>query len=256
MSTEGGAASSPSRSSPVNEDAYLVSDGLGLYVVADGASGAPAGEVAARIAVTSLEEFIRVHQPVGLGAVLSAFPSKRSVHEAMLHTMSRIVEASTSDDELGGMSAAVTMLLADRERAFVCHVGDSRAYLMRGDALHQLTSDHDLTVPAGTSSADTYAKAPIEVFSVELRETDLFLLCTDGAEEVVEDRAHMARLVGLKPRALATEIVVRARRLDPDRDATVVVVRVLEDDDAGWMRASEPLSPWAYGFSLEYAESG
>ena len=256
MSTEGGAASSPSNSSPTNEDAYLVSDGLGLYVVADGASGAAAGELAARIAVTSLEEFIRGHQPTGLGAILSTFPSKRAVHDAMRHAMGRIVEASMSDDALRGMTAAVTMLLADYQKAFVCHVGDSRLHLMREGELHQLTSDHELTVAAGASSADIYADAPIEVFSVDLLETDLFLLCTDGAEDVVEDRALMRRLSGLNPRTIATEIVVRARRLHPERDATVVVVRVLEDDDAGWMRVSEPLSPWEYGFSLEYAESG
>jgi serine/threonine protein phosphatase PrpC len=256
MSTEGGAASTPSNQSPVNEDVYLVSDGLGLYVVADGTSSTAAGEVAARIAVASLEEYIESHQPTGIGAILSTFPSRRAVHEAMRHAMARIIAASVSDDALRGMTAAVTMLLADHERAFVCHVGDSRLYLMREGELHQLTSDHELTVAVGSSSAEVYADAPVEVFSVDLLETDMFLLCTDGAEDVVEDRALMMRLGGLNPRAIATEIVVRARRAHPERDATVVVVRVLEDDDAGWMRVSKPLSPWAYGFSLEYAPSG
>ena len=254
MSTEGGAASSPSNTSPVNEDAYLVHDGLGLYVVADGASSAGAGEIAARLAVHALEDSIRALKPdAGLSSLFSTFPTKGAVRAAMRGAMTRIIERAESDGGFGNMSATITMLLADGERAFVSHVGDSRLYLVRDGYLHQLTSDHDLTVPAGASSAQVYADAPIEVFSIDLRDTDIFLLCTDGAEDVIEDAELLGRVSDLKPRAIAAEIVRRASRVNPERDATVVVVRVLEEDDSGWMEVSEPLRPWAYGYAVEYA---
>lgn len=256
MSTEGGAASAHGNTSEVNEDAYLVQDGMGLYVVADGASNRAAGETAARIAVSTLEEVIGARRGKGLGAILSTFPSRRSVRRAMREVMSRIIEASVSDEALGGMTAAVTMLLADGEKAFVSHFGDSRLYLARDGSLHQLTSDHEMALGPEGTSAEVYRDVPVEVFSIDLLETDVFFLCTDGAEEAVANPSLLARLGDLPPRAIAAEVIAQARKLDASRDATVVVVRVLEEEDSGRMEASEPLSPWAYGYALEYIEIG
>jgi protein phosphatase len=253
MDTEGAGASTPSTSGP-NEDAYLVHDGLGLYVVADGASGGPAGEVAARIAVSALESFVRDAGTESPAYLFDSFPSESAALDAILFAMGEVVSAAEASEVYDGMATTVTMLLAYEDKAVACHVGDSRLYLIRDCELHQLTADHDITLSPRGRSAEVYANVPIDCFGVDLREADTFLLCTDGAEEVIGDPTVLSGMWNRDLRAIASRIVAAARRVNPERDATAVVVRVLEDAD-GWLMISEPTSAWVYGNTLEYAGS-
>jgi len=253
MSTEGGGASSPAQGEAKSEDAFLVHNGLGLYVVADGASEGPAGEIAAKAAVTALEVFVRRSEAPSLINIFRSSPSKATAFDAVLFALERVVIASGKSPELEGMLTTVTMLLVHRDRAVVGHVGDSRLYLLRDGILHQLTSDHPLTHTPGDHSADTYQRTPIQSFAVDPLDGDTFLLCTDGAVDVVGDATIVESLVDCVPNVAAAKIVQAARRLHPHVDATAVVVRVLSEAEAGWLSVSEPVRPWAFGHTLEYA---
>ena len=84
------------------------------------------------------------------------------------------------------------------------------------------------------------AELPVEVFSVTLEADDTFLLCTDGAEEVVQEPA-LVRVAGEhSPRIVASRIASAAEERKPGCDATVVVVRVLGDAEPAWLDLSAP----------------
>jgi serine/threonine protein phosphatase PrpC len=248
MGTEGSGATRAGGDGFHNEDAFLVEEGLGLYVVCDGASGAPAGEVASRIASDALEEFVeRADADLDLrrGPVARA-----AVEKAMGYAMDAVSGAGQTDPELRGLATTVTALLVHGSLGVVGHLGDSRAYLIRRGRGHQLTVDHELTE---VSAAEGEAGRGFDLFSVALEPGDTVVLCTDGAEEVVRDDAIVRVAGDLAPRLLASRIVSAAHRRAPTVDATAVVVRVRAEKEPGWLELSAPSRGTAFGHTLERA---
>ena len=136
-----------------NEDALLVGEGRDetLFVVADGIGGFEAGEVASRIAVDVLREL----EP---GASFEA---------AIREANRRILAVGRGDERLSGMGTTIvaTRFGGTREEpvAEIAHVGDSRAYLLRGGSLRPLTEDHSLVaelVRSGDLTRDQAAEHP------------------------------------------------------------------------------------------------
>ena len=248
MSTEGSGASRAGGEGFHNEDVFLVEEGLGLYVVCDGASGTPAGEVAARIAADALEEFVeRAGEDVDLerGRV-----ARRVVEQAMHHALEAVLGAERTEPELRGAATTMTMLLAHGSLGVIGHCGDSRAYLIRRHHGHQLTVDHDLTEAASNGAG---ADVAFDVFTLDLDPGDTIVLCTDGAEAVVQDDAIVRVAGALSPRVLASRIVSAANRQTPGQDATAVVVRVRGEQEGGWLELSSPWRGTAFGHTLQRA---
>jgi protein phosphatase len=248
MSTEGSGASRGGGDGIHNEDAFLVEDGLGLYVVCDGASESAAGEVAARVARDAVAASIaRSEEDVDVryGRV-----ARLVVEKAMKEAMRAVSAEEGTNPGLHGLSTTVTMLLAHRRIGIVGHRGDSRAYLFRRDRAHQLTLDHDLTRAVGDGSP---APGEFDVFAVELEPRDTIVLCTDGAEQVVASPAIVRVAADLSPRLLASRIVSAAGQRDPGADATAVVVRVRGEREPGWLELSRPPSGTSFGHTLELA---
>lgn len=244
MSTEGSGASRGAGDGIHNEDAFLVQDELGLYLVCDGASQSAAGEVAARIARDAVAATIQAAETdldvQGRGA-------RALVEEAMAQATRAVAAAARTDPELRDSATTMTVLLAHGRLGVIGHCGDSRAYLLRRGRSQQLTVDHELAerVPSESTQAGAF-----DVFSVELRGGDTVVLCTDGAEKVVEDDTISQVAAGLSPRLLSSRIVSAARRRDPCMDATAVVVRVCAEREAGWFELSELPQPTAFGHTL------
>lgn len=250
MGTEGSGASRAGGEGLHNEDDFLVEEGLGLYVVCDGASGTPAGEVAARIATDALEAFVeRAGEELDLR---SGRAGRAVVERAMRHAMQAVADAERRDPALRGLATTVTMLLAHGSVGVIGHRGDSRAFLIRRDRAHQLTVDHELTEP-GPNGGE--ADAGFDVFALELRPGDTVVLCTDGAEQVVTEDAIVRAAGDVSPRILASRIVSAAHRRAPDQDATAVVVRVRSEREAGWLELSEPHRGTAFGHTLQPSQS-
>src|SRR5918997_12171 len=179
-----------------NEDALLVGEGQDetLFVIADGIGGFEAGEVASSLAVDVLKDL----QPDE--------PFKAAIGEANR----RIVAAGRGDEKLSGMGTTVVAIRfggTQREpMAEVAHVGDSRAYLMRGGDMNPITEDHSLVaelVRSGDLTRDQAAEHPqknlitralgadeevdvdTSVLPVEAR--DRLLLCSDGLSDMVAE---------------------------------------------------------------------
>lgn len=147
-----------------NEDCYFVSEkGPKLFVVADGMGGHNAGEVASRVAVDAVKDFISEQ--------LSGEASKDQVEEVLLgsirHANAKVYELSRSNSDMEGMGTTLTLLLIDNDMMFFAHVGDSRAYFFKNGDLEQITDDHSLVgelVRAGTITEEQARVHPQKIY--------------------------------------------------------------------------------------------
>jgi protein phosphatase len=176
-----------------NEDSYVVAPPL--FAVADGMGGAQAGEVASKLAAAALKET----HPEGVS-------DAEKVTELIQEANRRVYERAHSDPATSGMGTTMTVALVDGDKVTIGHVGDSRAYVVRGGELEQLTEDHSLVnelLKSGklsreeaethpqrsviTRAVGTDPDVDVDAFTVEAGEGDVFLLCSDGLTDMVAD---------------------------------------------------------------------
>lgn len=194
-----------------NEDAYLIDEERGLFVVADGMGGHAAGEVASRITVESIQEFIAATEEEHESSWPFGFNSRVSLEGNRLTTAveranEKVMRAVQNRPELKGMGTTVVAALFDADRATLVHVGDSRAYLFRDGELRRLTDDHSWVqeqVNAGILSEDEAKSHPlknvvtralggaahvsVDLIEVPVRVGDRYLLCSDGLTGMLPD---------------------------------------------------------------------
>ena len=200
-----------------NEDSYLVADEAKLFLVADGMGGHAAGEIASRIAVDSISEFI-LHTKEDDGTWPHAYDEhyKRSTNRlvaAVRMANTRVLEAMRKDARLRGMGTTVVACMADDDTMSFAHVGDSRAYLIRNGELSRITNDHSWVfeqVQAGMLTEAEAEKHPLrnvitralggalsvspDASEIEVRKGDVYLLCSDGLTGMVPEE-EILRLV-------------------------------------------------------------
>jgi protein phosphatase len=184
-----------------NEDALLARSPL--FVVADGMGGAQAGEVASNLAVESFR--------TGLDA---GDQPELSLTNRIEEANARIYELSRNNAEQAGMGTTLTALYVGAEQVSLAHVGDSRAYCLRGGELVRLTHDHSLVdelirqgklTPAEAQdhpqrSVITRALGPepsveVDTLSYPARDGDVYLICSDGLTTMVSD-PQLATILG------------------------------------------------------------
>ena len=187
-----------------NEDAYFASDEIPLYVVADGMGGHAAGEVASWEAVEAVHSMIR--QGAGKVSDYLAAPTedtirdlRRLVESAIQHATYMVFTIAEQDPSHKGMGTTITAMLLAGDIAVLGSVGDSRAYLVRGQRIWQVTEDHTLVqlqMRAGLISPEEAVKSPrgnvitravgprdyvqVDTFVVPVQAGDRYLLCSDG----------------------------------------------------------------------------
>ena len=186
------ARTDPGRKRRGNEDSYVSRPPL--FAIADGMGGARAGEVASALAAGALEE-----SGAGQGG-------EAHVVELIQEANRRVHERASTDAETSGMGTTITVaLIEDDGSVTVGHVGDSRAYLLRGERLEQLTDDHSLVaelVRRGelspqaaevhpqrsviTRALGTDADVDVDAFSVAAEPGAVFLICSDGLSDMVD----------------------------------------------------------------------
>jgi serine/threonine protein phosphatase PrpC len=131
------ALSDVGRRRAANEDRYALAADLGLYLVADGMGGHTAGQVAAELAAQAAVDALRTL--VDASASLA-----EKLRYAVAAANREIFATARAKPDLAGMGTTLVALLVGEERVALAHVGDSRAYLIRGRRIRQLTDDHSL----------------------------------------------------------------------------------------------------------------
>jgi serine/threonine protein phosphatase PrpC len=245
MEFQGSGASRAGGDGLHNEDTFLVQEGIGLYVVCDGASESPAGEIAARIATDALEDVVeRAEYSLGLSRGQIA---RTLVESAMTYALTAVSERARIDPALQGLSTTVTLLLAHGSVGVIGHRGDSRAYLIRRGRVRQLTVDLDLTEVVGKIG---HPPDGFDVFALEFLPGDTIVLCTDGAVDVLHDLPIPQWAAKLTPPMLASRIVSEAHRISSSTDATVVVVHVRGSGKPAWLELSQSPLGKAFGHTI------
>lgn len=203
--------------------------GYGM-VVADGMGGMAAGEIASRMAICKLVESV-VDTPDWI-MKLKHLDDYAVTVQRMTQRFRNIDEAlrehAEIDSSLHGMGTTLTAAVSLGADLLIGHVGDSRAYLLRGDQLHQLTSDHTLAqalIDAGIADPDaaatcamrhvltaalgsTGARSNPQVQRVTLMSDDQVLLCTDGLTEMVKDHVIASVLKESSTSATACQTLI------------------------------------------------
>src|SRR5262245_62478022 len=215
-----------------NEDAYALDEAEGLFIVADGMGGHAAGEVAAKITVETIGEFIAATRqkeeatwPFKYNHTLHFNSNRLAV--AIEKANERVMAAVAAQPWLKGMGTTVVAALLNEKILSLAHVGDSRAYLVRGGEISRLTDDHSWVheqVTAGILTEEEAKTHPLKnvvtralgggpAVMPDLQELvfspgDRFLFCSDGLTTMVSDEEiHAAATTIRNAKGLCASLV-------------------------------------------------
>lgn len=226
----------------VNEDRAVVRTGLGGYdlaIVADGMGGHQAGEIASQMAIETIQD--KLH---AIHSGMTDEQIERQLTEAIASANDSIYDYAQQLTHLHGMGTTVVAVLASKESLLIGHIGDSRAYLVRGDSIVQLTEDHTLVgelLRSGqiskeeaehhprrnilTRALGTEPGTPIDIRRLPWSSGDVLLLCSDGLSGLVESEDICAIAGGdLELADKADALIAHALAAGGDDNVTVVLL--------------------------------
>jgi protein phosphatase len=237
-----------------NEDSLFLNPDQNLFIVADGMGGHAAGEVASKMAVEAINEFVTltggdddITWPFGLDENIS-YDGNR-LKTAIKYANRKVLEATREKSEYEGMATTVAAVLVDGETANLAHVGDSRVYLMRDGTLKQLTSDHSWVneqIQSGVLSADQARGHPlrnvvtralggkpdlqVDMQVHKMQPGDVLLLCSDGLTTMLPDDEIHELLEGSRGdiKRAAQDLVTAANEKGGEDNITVVLIQFEE----------------------------
>ena len=228
-----------------NEDSLLAAEEFGVFVVADGVGGRKAGELASAITVNTFQSYApQLKAAVQAFAAESHRETRNSVLELLDQAANaasrRVYEAATATGRQG-MTTTLVAAVIGGGAAFIVHVGDSRAYLVRNAELRQLTEDHSMVnelirtgamtaADAATSryrnvitrAVGLYPNVRTDTLHVELLDGDRLLLCSDGLSDMV-DTSGILELMGQHNLTHAVDALIQNALDNGGRDNVTVV---------------------------------
>lgn len=244
------------QSSLAMEDSTTLSGSLPgyLFLVADGLGGAPAGEEASRLAIDSVIRTVLGTMPWFFRLGDHEEDLEEELKKVFLRCQAKIEADAIENPSRAGMGTTLTMAYVTWPRLYVVHVGDTRAYLLRGARLDQITEDHTVAQarPSGATATSPYrlvlwnvlggstSEVHPSVYKLTLEDGDVLLLTTDGlVRHVPDDR--IAEILGKSPsaRLAATDLVASANDAGGRDNTTVVVVRFGRREASGETTARE-----------------
>jgi len=233
MNVSVGAATDIGQVREGNEDSYLVVEPL--YAVADGMGGHRGGEVASSLALETVQGMFERREG--------------SLAEQVAEANRAVFDRSQSDRKVSGMGTTLTAAQVDGNRVHLVHVGDSRAYLLRGGELTQVTEDHTLVhrmVMEGEISEEEAETHPhrsiltralgvdqniqVDEGDLEVAPGDRLLLCTDGLTGMVpEGQIREILLESLDPQEAVDKLVKVANRAGGIDNITALILDFAND---------------------------
>jgi len=234
-----------------NEDTIASDDSIGFVVLADGMGGYNAGEVASEIAVLSitaeLKETLLNQRPGQVNRLLHKQAEAQLILDAVKNANTAIYNISQSQPQCAGMGTTLVVGLFTNNKLLVGHIGDSRMYRLRNQVLTQITEDHSLLqeqIKSGLISAEqakfsanknlvTRAlgvdpEVDLELNEYDVNVGDIYLLCSDGLSDLVDDDVIQTTLNRLSSSLLeAAQALVQMANENGGKDnISVILVQV------------------------------
>jgi serine/threonine protein phosphatase PrpC len=225
-----------------NEDACLVDIENNLFIVSDGMGGAHAGELASKVVVEVLPRIIKKR----IEKLKSPSPKSvgLSLRNAIIELSRQLHDRSADQIGLRGMGATVVLVLLRDGKAYIANLGDSRAYLFRGNRLKQLTEDHSIVgilLRHGDITPEEAKKHPArgrlsryvgmegevypDVRTLAVKTGDRLLLCSDGLTNMVpDDEIAFVLAEGSNPQSACETLVKAANTAGGTDNITVIWV--------------------------------
>jgi PPM family protein phosphatase len=239
-----------------NEDSAYA--GPRLLVIADGMGGHAAGEVASAVAIAAL---------AGLDHQVPGADLLDPLADAVARANTTLHDMSAADPAVEGMGTTLTAMLWQDARVALCHIGDSRAFLLRDGDFHQITRDHTLVqslvddgrlTPEAAAThpqrslllraLDGRTEAEPDLSILEVRVGDRYMLCSDGLSDVVtEQTLHKTLVTFTDPDDAVIQLVELAIRSGGPDNITCIVADVI---DAAADPAAASLEPVLAGAAL------
>lgn len=232
----------------VNEDSFLCEklegiDGLYLYIVADGMGGHNAGEVASSMAVGEVAFYLKENiEALKLGDK----EIRDLIRNAISYANEKIYKTSIIKSNCLGMGTTLSMVLLKDNRIYIGHVGDSRIYLIRNNAILRLTEDHSLVaelIKSGTikpEEANSHPQKNVitkalgteytiepDISQIDLQWDDYILICTDGLSNAVCEDDMINTIINTSDLNEACDLLInKAKERGGFDNITAVVVQM------------------------------
>ena len=227
-----------------NEDAMKKDK---VFIVADGVGGNNSGEIASRLAVNEIANYVETHP---LSEVRSAEQVQDYFEDCLKNANFKVLELSQRIEANKGMATTVVCAYVQSDTIYIINVGDSRAYVFRDGVLLQITEDHtyvNTLLKAGLISEDEAMNhenknmitravgadytVDADFFSLPIRKDDIILICTDGLYGEVGEEQLIAALKEEKSMTdICNELVEMANENGGSDNITMVVLKVTEED--------------------------
>jgi serine/threonine protein phosphatase PrpC len=234
-----------------NEDAFEICEGLGLGVLADGMGGYNAGEVASRMCVEIISEFLQQKQQAVWMPIFSrpAVLAVRWLNDAITLANTSVYDASHENDAYLGMGTTVVAALSHQDKLLIAHVGDSRAYRFRLGELSLLTRDHSVLqaqIDAGlisekdarfspiknliTRAVGAQESVEIEIHVHQMEVGDVYLLCSDGLTDMLNhiEIHHIMHQYSAQLDECCQVLIENANQFGGKDNISVVLIKVTE----------------------------
>jgi protein phosphatase len=245
-----------------NEDAVASDLSIGLLVLADGMGGYRAGEVASEIAVLTIAaemtEAMREKAP-SLQYDSALLPESNMLIAAVQHANAAIYQISQDQPQCAGMGTTLVVGVFANNTLIVGHIGDSRMYQLRGGVLKQITEDHSLLQEQINSGLITKEQAKtsthknlvtkalgidplveLELNEFEVQVGDIYLMCSDGLSDLVEDEAIREILIEANGNidSASLKLINAANEMGGKDNISVVIAKIKKEfaTEKGWVK--------------------
>ncbi len=236
-----------------NEDSLLIDDTMGLYIVADGMGGHENGEMASRQAIRAVYSFLQDRKMASRRHQLNTDVLVEHLAEAVQEAAATVHRLSHGER---GMGTTLTALWLAQGKGIMAHIGDSRLYGQRDEAINQISKDHTfvaLAVERGQCTPEEAEKHPmsnvlmrclgrepkveVDTLVLDVEEKDTFLLCSDGLTSYLHQDELENMLISPDIEAIGKRLINIANGRGGHDNITVVLVHV-EDLGDGEAQAS------------------
>jgi serine/threonine protein phosphatase PrpC len=235
-----------------NEDCYLCNPDERLFLVADGIGGQSWGEIASKMAISNIEEFVirsrseDITWPIPYRKELSLEQNRLLAGATVANQ--KIRELANQKPLMKGMGTTLVGCIIEGNLLAIINIGDSRLYRIRDDRIEQITKDHTVAgvmermglltkeeasgnpqkhILTSALGIEPLSAIKVDVFPAEIREKDLYLFCSDGLYDMLGDDEILETINSLKSESLekaGTSLLERANLAGGRDNITVILI--------------------------------